>query len=175
MDAIGLVGGGGIDGEQSRPRRPCHRKIGRIDGVHRSLLADDGRDGLALEAHVVGGKDRLVGKGRDHAEDVAPGHVGGRQDPDQTGTGGEEGVEIAEREGGMVVRRTVGADMERVSWNRIGAIGLAAVNLRPAVKPDDAGADSLAGQRAGHRAQRPDRMSGFKLAATSATAAMILR
>ena len=83
------------------------REIERFD---RLPLANDRRDGLAAEARLAHGEDRLVGKGRDHAKEVAAGNVIRRQYTDDTGMGGDIGRKIAQPEGGAVMGRADGPD-----------------------------------------------------------------
>ena len=79
---------------------PGHRERRHVERRHRLGLADDHRDRLTPEAHLaIGlGEHRLIGGRRDHAEPVAAGDVRRGHDRDDPRRGGDERVQVAQRE-----------------------------------------------------------------------------
>ena len=129
-----------IDGEQRLKFGPFDGEGGKIELIYRGTLTNDGGNCLALEPRFPFGEDRLVGEGGDDAEDVAAGHVAGRQDADETGVLFKKLAGVAKAEGGAVKGRADGAHEERIGWNKVGAECFAAVDLGMTVEPLEAGA-----------------------------------
>ena len=132
--------GDGEDGRALLPRYGEGLEFQRIDG---GALAHHGGHGLAAEARLAFGEDRLVGEGRDDAEEVAPGDIRRGQHAQDARVGADEGVDVANVESSPVVWRADGPHPQGIGRNGIGAEGFRSGHLRCAIEPGDAGADGV--------------------------------
>ncbi len=137
VDLGSALGECGLHGQQRRPLLPGHRETGKIASFDGLPLADDGGNRFAAETCLALGKDRLIGERRDDAEDIAAGNVLGRQYTDDPCMLRNPGVEIAEAEAGMVMRRPDGPHPQGIGGNAVGAEALSPHDLRKPIEPRD--------------------------------------
>ncbi len=130
--------------QDMRQLGPTNRKIRKVEIEDGLALAGNQRHRLAAKARKIFGQRRLVGKRRNDAEAVLSRNVGSGEDADDAGMDIHPGVEIAEGEAGVMMRRANHQHRQRIGREGIAAEFFAAGDFRQAVEPDRRGTDGVA-------------------------------
>ena len=100
----------GRDGEDRLALLPRDGECGKLERLDCGTRANHGGNGFAAEACLTFREDRLVGEGRDDAEDVAAWNVRRGKHTHHAGMCGDERRDVAQPEAGAMVRRADGPD-----------------------------------------------------------------
>ena len=153
LDQRCLLGRRRVEAGHRRKRAVADRHLLVSDPLERGALAEQGDHGLAPVADDAIRKHRLILEMRIDAEAIDR-DVGRGQEAEQTRVSRQQRRAVADGERGRSVRRADHLEPECVRGNRVGAVALAAGELRRPVDLAEPGADRGPGGRIRPRARR---------------------